>query len=82
MGDRPLRMAGAVQMPHDPVMHRQIPAAPVHVEVLTVPPVPVEEPVPEAQQLAADVESGVEQPVEHQQPAAAVGQRDLQESAQ
>lgn len=64
---------GKVQMSHGPPMHGQIPVTPKNVDIIGVPPVVVEIPIGEMQQLADQVQKRVKQNVEHGEPGQMIG---------
>lgn len=74
----PLPHHWKVHVAREPLVHRNIPQPPVLFDGRRVPPLPVETPVSEAQQLAQDVQPAVEDAVEDAQPHVDAGDGELQ----
>lgn len=60
-------------MPQCPLVHRQIPQPPESADILGVPPVLVEVPVSEVEELSHGVEEGVETEIKPAQPQDVIG---------
>ena len=67
-------------MPDAPLVHGKVPVLPEFLQVGRVPPVMIEVPVPETEELPDSVEEGVEVDVEEAEPDDVVGQCQFEES--
>jgi len=61
-------MLKPMYLPHSPTMYQHVPSSPKCIDVIGVPPVTVEFPIREMQQLPHQIEKGVKYQVEETKP--------------